>query len=66
MQLDPPIRVVVCDAEDLLADAATDAEFFANLPPETRLQRFARITFPARKLPRAGEVGPFQSSCHEK
>ena len=66
VQLNPPIGVVVGDAEDLGADRAARAEFLANLAPEAGFERLARLALAAGKLPRAREVRPLEPTGHEE
>jgi hypothetical protein len=56
VQLDPPIRVVVCGREQLVADLDVHIELLPKLARQPPGKPFARVAFAARKLPVAGEV----------
>ena len=43
-----------------------DAELFANLPPDTILQTFARFNFSAGKFPKPAEEAVFRAARQEK
>src|SRR5262245_18485166 len=56
MKLDDPIGVFVGVREELIANSHVDRQLLPKLTDQTGGERFARLAFPAGKLPAALEV----------
>ena len=65
VKLDPPVAVVVSDAQELLTDFGTAAELFENLAAQARGLGFSSLALAAGKLPHAFEVGAAKPPRHE-
>src|SRR5207302_438420 len=56
MQLDCLLRIRMADDLKRRRCGDLDAQFLSQFPAQTFLQRFARLSFPSRKLPESAQM----------